>query len=497
MEALDRAVRAGRSIRSGPPERLAVTALDSFDWRVWRAGGRLFVEESRGRATLRWLPRDAGAPYAVSVTATPARGADLPSGFLRERLAGALEIRALLPLGRGRLIRTPVELLDADGACVERVFFELWAPLDERARAVAATATWRLDHPGGPLTKIVKRIAAPKSETVEPLALLTAACGRTPGDYSSKPRIRLHPGEPAATALRRILGHMVEVAERNVPGVVADLDPEFLHDLRVAVRRTRSLLGQVKGVFPERRLAPLVRELRWLGSITGPCRDLDIFLLDLGSYRSILPEETAAGLEEIVQLAVHDRRLAQRKLARSLATRRFGAAMERWRLLATAEDDPGTSGPHAGRPIRRVAGERILRAHRRLLRHGLGLADDPPAQALHRLRIDAKKLRYLLELFADLYPGKPLNRLVGELKTLQDLLGEHNDVAVQQQRLAGLAGRLEGADAAAVTFVAIGRIEEILERRGEELRHGFAERFERFASGESRRAYARLFGGAG
>ncbi len=65
----------------------------------------------------------------------------------------------------------------------------------------------------------------------------------------------------------------------NEAGLRADLDSEFLHDWRVAVRRTRCLLGQLKQVFPAGETRRLRSELGWLARLTGPLRDLDVFLL--------------------------------------------------------------------------------------------------------------------------------------------------------------------------------------------------------------------------
>ena len=316
--------------------------------------------------------------------------------------------------------------------------------------------------------------------------------GAVPGGSGPKRPIPLRPEEPAAEAVGRILARMAEVAESNVPGVLADRDPEPLHDLRVAVRRSRSLLGQVRKVFAGRRLAPFERELRWLGTVTGPCRDLDILLRDLGSRRGILDGEAVAGLEELLRRAADERRREHRTLARRLESRRFAAAMERWRGFAARAATPGLAGPRAGEPVLPLAGERILRAHRRLIRHGKGLGEDPPPEALHRLRIDAKKLRYLLELFASLYPAQALRSLIGELKGIQDLLGEHNDAAVQLRWLAVQAGRLPAGMGAA--RAAVERLEGLLRRRQEELRHGFSRRFAALARPTSRHAYERLFG---
>ena len=93
---------------------------------------------------------------------------------------------------------------------------------------------------------------------------------------------------PAAAAVAAVLTALLDTLEANVPGTIRDIDTEFLHDLRVAVRRTRSALKLAGDVLPggwPRRFRP---EFKWLGDLTTPTRDLDVYLLGYG--------EMAAGL---------------------------------------------------------------------------------------------------------------------------------------------------------------------------------------------------------
>jgi CHAD domain-containing protein len=130
-----------------------------------------------------------------------------------------------------------------------------------------------------------------------------------------------------------------------------------------------------------------------------------------------------------------------------------------------------------------------------MVKRGAHLSDPPPAEDLHRLRIDAKKLRYLLEFFGGLYPGKTIARLVKELKLFQDILGGSNDMAVQQRHLAVFAETLmaEGSTRAGTVF-AMGRLADMMADRQEVYVTAFAERFQLFAGDTSRRLYNDTFG---
>ena len=100
-----------------------------------------------------------------------------------------------------------------------------------------------------------------------------AAAGRVPGDYSSKLGFRLDPEQRADVTAKEILLHLLDTIEANVPGTRANLDSEFLHDLRVAVRRSRSALTQIKSVFAPEVVEDYKERLAWVGQITGPVRD--------------------------------------------------------------------------------------------------------------------------------------------------------------------------------------------------------------------------------
>ena len=92
---------------------------------------------------------------------------------------------------------------------------------------------------------------------------------------------KLRPETPAAVAIAEMLTGFTAAIEENVPGTIASIDTEFLHDLRVAVRRTRSILKLVGDVLPDGLAERFAPEFKWLGDLTTPVRDLDVYLLEL------------------------------------------------------------------------------------------------------------------------------------------------------------------------------------------------------------------------
>ena len=305
---------------------------------------------------------------------------------------------------------------------------------------------------------------------------------------------QLKPSQPSEDALRSILLQLLATLRANVDGVINDLDVKFLHDLRVASRRTRSALVQIKGVLPQDSVNFFITEFKWLGTVTGPCRDLDVFLLEMCSHRQQLGE-ASSHLEPLQRMLERARQEACQQVRVGLRSRRFLRLVETWQVFLTTPSTAESSPPNADRPVAELAGRRILKAYRRIVKRGLKLDQDPPAEAMHRIRIDAKKLRYLLEFFASLYPKKEIDRLVKELEKFQDILGGFNDMQVHHAKLSEFEQRLsEEGDTPAETRLAMGRLAAEMERRQEAYRHAFSSRFAEFVDRSSRARYEELFG---
>ncbi len=299
----------------------------------------------------------------------------------------------------------------------------------------------------------------------------------------------LAPDDIADTSARRIIHRLFRAALANVNGVAADVDAESLHDLRVAIRRTRTALSQIKGVLPASVVDPISHEFKWLGDITGPCRDLDVFLLALNSEqrRSGIPGGVVASLEDFLR---EKRQREHSLVCAALQSERFQHLVENWsRFLQTGTEEE-TGPPLASSVIIEVASSQILKAYRRIQKRGAAIDIDSPAVLLHRLRIDGKKLRYLLEFFSELYPGTTIERFIKELKQLQDILGGFNDTEVQ---LALINTFVEHGTASSATLEGMNRLTQTITERQRELRSEFAERFDIFASDESRKRYKRTF----
>ena len=311
---------------------------------------------------------------------------------------------------------------------------------------------------------------------------LKQTTGLLPLASSTMPGARLRPGMAANAAARQILQNLLEMIRANEAGIKADADIEFLHEYRVAVRRTRSALSQIRNVFPPEKVEYFKHEFRTLGRRTNDLRNLDVFLSTEAGYRARLP----AGMrEDITPLFdyLHSRRSgALTVVVTNLESKSYDHFLDEWEHFLRqpiGENSP----PNARLPIIKLARGRLDRQYHAILRDGVEALDHPEDEALHNLRIECKKLRYLLEFFADLFPPEEVAPLLKRLKRLQDNLGAVSDLGDQRDYLYSIAAVLDvdGAQARKA-LVATGYLMETIAREQQVMRADFVKIFKSFAS---------------
>ena len=154
--------------------------------------------------------------------------------------------------------------------------------------------------------------------------------GLVPGSYSSKIKIELKPEIQSFDALKIILNHLFHTITVNERGVIDDIDTEFLHDFRVAVRRTRSALSQVKNVFSEEDYKKAKQNFRYLGRITNEMRDMDVYILKEHEYKNLLPENLAEAINPFFDFLRKNRSKELTKLKRNLKSAKYQNIKDEW-----------------------------------------------------------------------------------------------------------------------------------------------------------------------
>src|SRR5262249_49295368 len=225
-------------------------------------------------------------------------------------------------------------------------------------------------------------------------AIALKALGAPPPRDVSRFDVALAPSVRADEGARQIHQALLNIMVANEPGVHADLDTEFLHDYRVSLRRTRSLLGQIKDVFPADVVTHFRTEFRWLAQATTVKRDLDVLLLNLRRISESVPADDLAAL---VSFLSRKQLQEQRLLERILESKRYRDLLGSWQGFLQ-DPPPGAAEPaDAARPLLQVTSRRILRLYSRLVDQAREIHDETPADALHEVRIEAKKLRYMID----------------------------------------------------------------------------------------------------
>lgn len=233
-------------------------------------------------------------------------------------------------------------------------------------------------------------------------------------------RVLLDPGMDVAEAFAAIAGACLRQFRLNEEALRADPAPDALHQARVALRRLRSALSIFRPVITDDRSAHFAKELRFLAHSLGKARDLDVLVDRLGPAADA-NIKAAHGQAYAAALATLDSQRTRDLMIDLVEWISLGA----WR---TQPADPGAisqpAGEFAAAALKKLRG-RLKKRGRRLGR----LADEDR----HRVRIQAKKLRYAAEFFEGLFTGKKARRRYikfrKKLARLQEHLGELNDLA--------------------------------------------------------------------
>jgi CHAD domain-containing protein len=484
--------------RHHPIARHRFTLLDTFDGRVARAGARLTATGDNGSTTWSWRPRGGGNRLEVRAPAPVHFAWDLPDGPFQHVLSAVVGVRRLLSQAEAEGYGSLLDVLDDRTKTVARVRIE-----SGRARLPLSPNGWQPLPTTITLTRLrgfqdeYERLV-PVIESrpgVEPCpagvddVMLRAIGAPEPFDASDL-RLDLAPSIGAQGAVRQIHLALLGVIAANEPGVRDNLDAEFLHDFRVAVRRTRSLLGQVRHVFPPDVVAHFSGEFSWLGRLTGPPRDIDVLVLALRTQPQDLPPDDLAALTASLGAAQEQE---HRRLVEALDSDRYRRMISDWRAFLQQAPAPEPQVMNAARPLVQVVGHRAWTLSRRLTRMARTVDERTEPARLHELRIVAKKLRYLVDVSPSFYDAADRERIIGALKKLQRAVGDFNDAVVQARRLLD-CGRALGAEGASPgALLAVGRLAERASQRGERLRTVVAEELSRFCAHDMRAACRRAF----
>jgi CHAD domain-containing protein len=473
-EVLARSLGALLPIRHRHLARRTFAELDTFDGRIRRAGARL-TQSTRGtHTTLAWHPHGRGPRLTVRVDRTVRFAWDLPPGPLLDAVGPVIGVRCLIPLAEVEQSGSVLEVLDERGKTTARVRIE-----SGRARPTRPRSRWRelptmvvvtgLRGYEDAFERLVPIVSSrpglePFGESVQAEVLRVA--GVPERADRSVPRLSLPFTIQADAGARCIHRALFDLMAVNEPGLRENLDTEFLHDFRVAIRRTRSLLGQIRHVFPPDAVEHFAAEFSWLGRTTGPARDTDVLSLTLRSHAG---EIAAADMAVLHAFVAEAQQREHRQLVEALDSDRYRRLMREWKAFLDHPRETAEA-PNAGRLLRDVVAQRARRLALRIADAARSIDAHTEAARLHQVRIDAKKLRYLVDVTPGFSDAASLARVLSALKKLQRVLGEFNDANVQEARLLDCGHALGAAGGNVGAVLALGRLAEQSRHRRERLR---------------------------
>ena len=466
------------------------TYYDSFDWRLYTNG--ITCEFNRSKAASTLLLRNLENDLIIASTEikeVPAFSQQFQSGAICNTLAPLLEMRALLPVCTLDYETYHLNIINNDEKTVLRLTIEDHDLFNNR---VTLQAIRGYDKAAEHIIEILTTKLG-LTPTNKPL-LLTALKlqGRKPNDYSSKLNINLDPDMRADVAAKYIYSHLLKAIKDNEQGTIADTDSEFLHDFRVAVRRTRAGLSQLKGVLPDNITAHYAGFFSWLGQSTGSTRDLDVYLLNFAKYKNSLTASIRDDLNPLHEFLVAKQQKAQKELAKKLRSAKYLSTISEWEEYLKEQAPLKPVEPNAKLTIKQLADRRIWKSYKRVLQEGDAITEHSPSEALHELRKSCKKLRYLMEFFQSLYPENQIKHLIKNLKGLQEVLGNFQDYAVQENTLKLFSEEMLNNNIHANTLLAMGVLIQNLDTLRCDARKDFSSKFATFKQEENQSAFKSL-----
>jgi CHAD domain-containing protein len=351
-----------------------------------RDDGRLELEEAGGPA---WPPDTLRALLRAHERHAPVA----PVAELRTRRYGRL---LTYPNGTAEVTLDEVKVMDAQRVVSE--FSEIEVELK--------------DGEPGVVRAIAKELARTGARVADP----------TPKLFRALP-LRAEPATTPFETFRARLREQLEAILANDPGIRLGGDDENVHQMRVATRRARALLRAARPLYVGDVVELLSLELKWLACVLGDVRDLDVLIARLHAEANDLPPADAAAAGRLISVLDRNRKRVRKTLLGALDGDRYASLLDRFEeALTTLQPSDNQVG----------LGSIAKRELRKLRKHAKATRDDVPDEQLHELRKRGKRVRYAYELAGS-------TKVVKAAKAFQDVLGDHQDSVVVEERLRALA----------------------------------------------------------
>ena len=411
-------------------EEVERTYFDTFDWRIYHHGWILYRESS----SLAGRPIGEFDRYeTIPVRNDPIWPADLKDGDLKKELLGVCKERRLFPKLTCHLETKLYHLCDALDKTRLRLQVDRFRHDEEDEAWVRLRFKPLLGYEKSLKSSLATLKKAGFKPTHSDLAgNLFKYCKRDLRPSKERLRLSIPEGQSLQWAIAKQLRRLKDEFMRQVPGIEADWDVEFLHQFRVAIRWSRALLSTFKKHLPEVELETSSTILRHWGKRTNALRDLDVLLLDRAHYTSLLPEAIGPALKPFFDGLTQRRKDVHRALVQDLQSPGFESDMHNLSGQYRRMGQHFTAGFDSHSELLDQVQARLTNRYRKMMKLLKTCLDGAHESQLHRLRIQAKKLRYVLATFQTLFDEKPFRKGIRALKKVQKILGNRHDLEWQR-----------------------------------------------------------------
>ena len=473
--------------------------LDTFDWLLMRKKLSLRYRLSDGKAlyTIKSLePIEAGIAIRreteVVLDKPAARPTDIDVKQIGNIIDEIIAPRKLLEQIQIRTERRRYRIISPESAKFELAFdqssflrkrfhprhslrkhYELEAELQDGPQSalesLAALFSTPCEYPPSTLSKF--ELAFERLKIAIPAR-------KPPARYLVRPEDRLD------LAVRKILTYQLQKFNEQIPGIERDLDTEFVHQARVAMRRMRSCLRLFHAAVPLSTGGFFAAELKWLGGLLGEVRDLDVFLLNLSHFQPQIgrfPEKQRLFFEHWI--AEH-RQGPLTALNQAFASPRYRNLEKRLTRFLNVPLPERPRAPMAVKQVHQVAPLLINKKFTAVMDQGRAVLEDPKLKQFHLLRIQMKKLRYVCEFLSPAYDGA-LDTFIERTVEIQDCLGDIQDTVFTRDFIDTLLAAWRRKIVSPNLLFVLGEIYQLQLKIAADRERQFGKIWERFASEET------------
>ena len=426
---------------------------------------RITLRRRTGGVDAGWhlkLPAGDNAPDARTEIRLPLDGAgDVPAD-LRDIVLAVVRDRPLNPVARIATTRHVRMLYAADGSALAEFCDDEVAagafPDGGPETPVGSWREWELELAEGCgdralLDRLGQRLhdagATPAGHGSKLARVLdAAAAGTEPADT---------PGPPPADPIHRAVAQQVAELITWDRAVRADAY-DSVHQMRVTTRKLRSLLKESEESFGLTDDAWVLEELRQLASILGVARDAEVLAEKYQKTLDELPPDLIRGpvRERLVDGARKRYESGWRRSLAAMRTNRYFRLLDALEELVTAEPAAAdTHAPAEHAPVTIDAAYKRVRKAARTAEAAAAAESPDRDEALHRIRKGAKRLRYTAAA-----TGK--SAVSDAAKTIQTLLGDHQDAVISRTHVAQQAATAHAAGEDTFTYGVLYQLEDEL-----------------------------------